>query len=194
MTLLDEIFGDAMSPVASPSDEALKRVARLAEEQQRIELEIAELEAQLDAKNADLTRVRTKELPEVMRELGVAAFKLVDGSEVEIKREHHASITDERRESAHRWLRDNGHEALIKNNIILSLGKGEDDKAAKIEAWCQRQQLPYERKQQVHPMTLKAFVGEQIKKGVDIPHDLLGVHVVDVAKIRPPRAAKKGAK
>jgi hypothetical protein len=189
--LIDEIFGDATAPVQRPSDEALGRVSRLAEEQRRIEREIADLEARLEEKGKDLTRVRTKELPEVMRELGLESFKLVDGSQVGIKREYYASIKEEYRAPAHQWLRGNGHEDLIKNNIVLSLGRGEDEKAAKIEAWCQKQKLAYERKEQVHPMTLKAFVGEQIEKGEDIPHDLLGVHVVDVAKIKPPRAARR---
>lgn len=189
--LLDEIFNDAPNPVAPPSDAALGRVAKLAEEQQKIERDIEELKKKLEARIQDLTQVRTKALPDLMKELGLESFKLIDGSEVTVKTEYFASIKPENKLPAFTWFREQGHEDLIKNEVVLTFGRGGDAKAAKVEAWCQKQKLPYERTEQVHPMTLKAFVGEQIKKGSDIPFDLLGVHVVDVAKIKPPRAARK---
>ncbi|TXH47709.1 MAG: hypothetical protein E6Q97_26590 [Desulfurellales bacterium] len=193
MNLLDEIFSDAQTPVAVPSDDSLRRVAVLAAKQRRIEEEINTLETALKNKKEELAQVQGKELPELMTELTLRLFELDDGYRVEIGVEYYASISKEKAEEAHAWLRSHNYGDLIKNNIILSLGKGEDKKAEKIEAWCVKQKLDYERKEQVHPMTLKAFVAEQLKKGVDIPHDLLGVHVANVAKIKPPKAEKKGA-
>lgn len=191
--LLDDIFSDAQAPVALPPDAALHRVAALATKQRTIESEIVAIEATLKSKKEELQRVQTKELPDLMRELNMRSFELTDGCSVVVGSEYYASITKEKAADAHAWLRSNGHGDIIKNNIILSLGKGEDTKAEKIEAWCQKQKLAYERKEQVHPTTLKAFVTEQIKKAQDIPYDLLGVHEETVAKIKPPKAEKKGA-
>jgi hypothetical protein len=94
-----------------------------------------------------------------------------------------ASIPVRYREEAFKWLRDNGHGDLIKNQVSATFGKGEDisanDFIDKISS------LGYEPTQKVwvEPMTLKAFVREQINEGSELPMDKFGVFVGAETKI-----------
>jgi hypothetical protein len=192
--LLDQMFSDAVAQSqAPPSDVALKTVSELAKIQLEIEDEIAGLNAALENANDRLTQVKTKDLPDAMIALGCKAYTLVDGSTIKIEPKYGASISDERREPAHAWLRANKHGDLIKNVVTISLGKGEDEKAAKIVAWLKKKEIDHEQKEAVHPMTLKAFVREQLEASKTIPMDLFGAHVVDVAKIEMKKEKKKKA-
>ena len=72
---------------------------------------------------------------------------------------------------------------LIKNQISAEFGKGEDQSAVKFID--NIKSLGYEPKQKVwvEPMTLKAFVREQIAEGVDIPMETFGIFVGAETKI-----------
>ena len=52
-----------------------------------------------------------------------------DGSNVEIKPFYTGTISKEKQEEAFEWLRDNGYEDLIKNQVIVKFGRAEDEKA-----------------------------------------------------------------
>ena len=72
---------------------------------------------------------------------------------------------------------------MIKNQISAEFGKGEDKSAG--EFIDNIKSLGYEPKQKVwvEPMTLKAFVREQIAEGVDIPLVTFGIFVGAETKI-----------
>ena len=99
-----------------------------------------------------------------MQELGLESLTLKDGSAVKVKQLVQASIPVKHRETAFQWLRDRGHGDLIKNQISAEFGKGEDQSAGKFIE--NIKSLGYEPKQKVwvEPMTLKAFVREQISR------------------------------
>ena len=118
-----------------------------------------------------------------MQELGLESLTLKDGSAVKVKQLVQASIPVRHRETAFQWLRDRGHGDLIKNQISAEFGKGEDQSAGKFID--NIKSLGYEPKQKVwvEPMTLKAFVREQIAEGVDIPMETFGIFVGAETKI-----------
>ena len=118
-----------------------------------------------------------------MHELGLESLTLKDGSAVKVKQLVQASIPVKHRETAFQWLRDRGHGDLIKNQISAEFGKGEDKSAG--EFIDNIKSLGYEPKQKVwvEPMTLKAFVREQIAEGVDIPMETFGIFVGAETKI-----------
>lgn len=188
--MIDDMFRDAQES-AAPTDEALRRVAVLAERQVSLEKQCEDLKKELEEKSSLLTQVRTRDLPDLMQELGLSGFKLRDGSEIKIKFEYAAHIKNELRDRAHAWLRENNFGDIIKNNLTISLGKGEDEKASQIEQLCHEIDASYERKEQVHPMTLKAFVTEQLNSNTALPVDLFGVVPLTIAKITPPRENKR---
>jgi hypothetical protein len=56
----------------------------------------------------------------------------VDGVTVTRKMMVHASIPVDRKEEAISWLRDNNLDDIIKNDVSLSFGKGEDNVAGDV--------------------------------------------------------------
>jgi len=68
-------------------------------------------------------------IPTMMQEMNISTLKLADGSAVEVKPIYGASISAERKEEAFNWLRTNGLGDLIKNEVTVSFGRNEDNKA-----------------------------------------------------------------
>ena len=66
----------------------------------------------------------------MLSEMGLSFLKLADGSSVEVKTNYSATITQANKEKAFNWLRENGLGDIIKNEISVSFGRNEDNKAA----------------------------------------------------------------
>lgn len=129
--------------------------------------------------------VEEKYLPEAMQRIGLRDFTTDHGQCISIETHYAASITEARKDDAFAWLRDHGHGALIKRNVAVQFGKGEDAKAITFLELI-RNYYPQQAttdKTSVHPQTLKAFVKTELEGGRDVPFDLLGVHIVQKAKI-----------
>jgi hypothetical protein len=122
-------------------------------------------------------------IPDMMQEAGVSLLKLKDGSTVEVKPFYAARIPESRVEEAFGWLRGNGFEDLIKNTITTSFDKGQDNQVAELIKVCDEFGFNYNQKQKVEPMTLKAFVREQVETGKKLPFDLFGVYIANKTKI-----------
>ena len=122
-------------------------------------------------------------IPTMMTEMNISTLKLADGSAVEVKPVYGASIPKEKQEEAFNWLRQNGLGDLIKNEITVSFGRNEDNKAAQYAVLAQGQGYQPTQKLKVEPMTLKALVRERIEKGLDMPSDLFNVFAGNRTKI-----------
>jgi len=181
--LIAEMESDVRTPTIG--DNSLKEMADLCAEQVALEEEMEQLAEQLKAKATAARKLSQEIIPARMSELGLESLTLKDGSSVKVKQLVHASIPVPYREEAFKWLRDNGHGDLIKNEISASFGKGEDsianefiDKIEELGYNIQPQQKVW-----VEPMTLKAFVREQIANGSELPTDKFGVFVGAETKI-----------
>lgn len=166
------------------SDESLKVVAELATRQINLEREVEDLENRLKEKQEALKQVQEKDLPEALAECGLSEIKLVDGSKVTVKPYYQANPPKEKYDEAMNWLRDNGHGDLIKNDVTVSFGKGEDDRAVDFKRFLTDNGTSYVDKTGVHPMTFKAFVREQVETGQNLPFDLLGIYIGQKATIK----------
>lgn len=166
------------------SDESLKVVGELAARQLKLEQELTDLEDQLKAKKEELTQVSEKDLPEALAECGLSEIKLLDGSKVTVKPYYQASPPKEKYEEAMAWLRTHGHGDLIKNDVTVSFGKGEDTNAAEFKTQLIQAGTSFTDKTGVHPMTFKAFVREQVETGQNLPFDLLGVYIGQKTSIK----------
>ena len=62
-------------------------------------------------------------------------------SKVSVKKEFRCTLPkdDSKREHAYQWLRDQGLGDIIKNNVFVTFGKGEDDKAEQLLEPCSRE-------------------------------------------------------
>jgi len=122
-------------------------------------------------------------IPDLMHRAGVSLIKLKDGSSVEVKPFYSARIPVSRTEEAFTWLRDNGHGDLIKNNVLLTFGRTQDNEAKSLVADLREKGHNVKQTEKVEPMTLKAFVKEQIQEGKDVPSEVFGVYVANKTKI-----------
>ena len=115
--------------------------------------------------------------------MGLSSLKLADGSAVDVKPFYRASIAVKNRDAAYKWLRDNGLGDIIKNDVTVSFGKNEDNKAVEYANLAQSQGFQPTQKLKVEPMTLKALVRERIEKGEDMPMDIFNVFVGNQTKL-----------
>jgi len=166
---------------------ALKTVAELARIIKTKEIEVADLERQFKDSKKELLRLTDEELPASMAEMGLASFTLDDGSTIDVKPTYGASILVANREKAYDWLRDHGYDDIIKNNVAVSFGRGEDDMAGAFKALAEKEGYSAQQDTSIHSQTLRAFVRERIEAGDEFPMDLFGAYVGQ-------RAVIKGAK
>ena len=114
-------------------------------------------------------------IPTMMSEMGLAELKLHDGSHLKVSTSYRATITEANKEAAYNWLRNNGLGDIIKNEISVSFGRNEDNKAADYAELAKGQGFQPTQKMKVEPMTLKALVRERIEAGKEMPTEIFGV-------------------
>ena len=104
-----------------------------------------------------------------------AELKLQDGSHLKVSTSYRATITEANKEAAFNWLRNNGLGDIIKNEISVSFGRNEDNKAATYAELAKGQGFQPTQKMKVEPMTLKALVRERIEAGKEMPTEIFGI-------------------
>ena len=164
-----------------------ENIRSLADQVERLE----QLQTKLDSQEKNIKNIK-KELehvsgeiiPTMMSEMGLSHLKLIDGSSVDVKPNYSANITIANREAAFNWLRQNGLGDIIKNEISVSFGRNEDNKAADYAALAQERGFQPTQKLKVEPMTLKALVRERIEAGKELPTELFNVFVGNKTTIK----------
>ena len=106
------------------------------------------------------------------------------GSSLEVKTNYSATITQANKEKAFNWLRENNLGDIIKNEISVSFGRNEDNKAADYAELAKGQGFQPQQKLKVEPMTLKALVLERIEAGKEMPTELFNVFVGNKTNIK----------
>mgnify|MGYP001380229535 FL=1 len=147
------------------------QVEKLESLQTRLELQ----EENIKNTKKQLEHLSGEVIPTMMSEMGLSHLKLMDGSSVDVKPHYSATITVANKEAAFKWLRDNGLGDIIKNEISVSFGRNEDNKAADYAALAQERGFQPTQKLKVEPMTLKALVRERIEAGKEMPTEIFGV-------------------
>ena len=131
----------------------------------------------------ELKLISGEVIPTMLSEMGLSSLKLADGSAVDVKPYYGANISEANREKAYDWLRSNGLGDIIKNNITVSFGMNEDNKAADYANLAKGQGFQPTQKLKVEAMTLKALVQERIEAGKEMPLDIFNVFVGNRTKI-----------
>jgi hypothetical protein len=108
----------------------------------------------------------------------------MDGSSVDVKPNYSATITVANREAAFNWLRNNGLGDIIKNEISVSFGRNEDNKAADYAELAKGHGFEPTQKLKVEPMTLKALVRERLEAGKEMPTEIFNIFVGNKTTIK----------
>ena len=155
-----------------------ENIQSLADQVERLDQLLKEIELDenlLKQKKKNSEHLSGEIIPTMMAEMGLSHLKLMDGSSVDVKPNYSASITIANKDAAFQWLRDNNLGDIIKNEISVSFGRNEDNKAADYAALAEERGFQPTQKLKVEPMTLKALVRERLEAGKSMPTEIFGV-------------------
>jgi hypothetical protein len=158
---------DAMKAVVDP-----KQLTDKVQQLKNLEDEIRNAEEGVKKLKEQSRIISELEIPSMMKEMNITKLKLSDGESVEVGKFYSASIPAEKQDEAFTWLRNNGLGDIIKNDITVTFGRGEDNKAAQYAVLARGQGFEPVQKIGVHAQTLKALVRERMESGLDVPSDL----------------------
>lgn len=167
-----------------PDNEQVKNLSQLGRE---LADEIAvkeELDKAVAESSAKIQRLQEVTIPQLMNELGLEEIKLPTGEKIALQPVFGASVPDERKPAAWQWLRDNGHEALIKVTLVAAFGMGEEKEANMARAALSSNGITFKDKEDVHASTLKSFVKDQYESGKTFPEALFGAFTKTIAKVK----------
>ena len=160
------------------------KLADKIQEMQAVQKALEADEEQIKQKNKHLDYLSGEVIPTMLSEMGLSFLKLADGSSIEVKTNYSATITQAKKEEAFKWLRENGLGDIIKNEISVSFGRNEDNKAADYAELAKGRGFQPTQKLKVEPMTLKALVRERIEAGKEMPTELFNIFVGNKTTIK----------
>ena len=137
-------------------EDSLKEVGECAEALVKLQHYKEQLESYLKTLNRQIEELSSYFIPKLMSNAGLRDFTLESGAKVTCKETLFASLPKEdpkARTSALNWINEHGGGSIIKDTVnvespspeLLSLLEGK---------------FAYERKQDIHPATLKSFMSE----------------------------------
>ncbi len=142
------------------------------EKLQSIQNQIENLEAQVKDLKQDEKHFSCVVIPKLMEDMNLSSLKLKDGSELTVKQIYSATLKADKKAEGIHWLRDNGLGDIVKNNITVSFGQGEDNKAVDYASLARSNGYEPIQEEKVHPSTLKVVMKEWKDKGQEVPAEL----------------------
>ena len=180
MINIEELEKDQQQVIEKADVDTLASYCR---ELQTYEEEIAELEEQIKKKREKADKISSEIIPNMLAEQGISSLKLADGSSVDVSKSYNCTIKKDEMESAYTWLRENQLGDIIKNEVSVQFGRGEDNKAEQLLNLAAREGYEPSQKSKVEPMTLKALYRERVEAGLDMPSQFFNVFIKDKTKI-----------
>jgi len=177
-----------IEPIDRSSD-SLTTLTNLTREMIRLEANLKEKEEEASLIKKDLSQLRDRTIPDFMSSLNLKEFtgstgkklKIVDSINASIpsqsaifkeKDEFKRELLEQRRSKAFQFLRNTGNDSIIKNEIIIPLGKDSSEDFNKFEKFAQQEGIEFENQENVHAATLKKWVKEMREAGKDVDKDI----------------------
>lgn len=164
--------------------DSAKRLSDKILELKDFEDEIANAEESLKKLKEKARAISSIEIPAMMDEMQITKLKLKDGEAVEIKKVYGASIPKDQQEAAFTWLRNNGLGDIIKNDITVTFGRDEDNKALQYADLAKSNGFEPIQRETVHAVTLKALVRERLENNLEMPSDIFKIYAGNSTKIK----------
>jgi hypothetical protein len=170
---------------------SLGEIQQLADALISAEKEVEKVEGELKIAKEHVVRLREESLPMAMQELGLDSIKLSTGQSVKVKQDVYAAIPAASKQEAYGWLNDHGFGGLIKTEVSVQFGKGEEEAAQELmELLRDNAGVSPVLSQSIHAQTLCAFLREQLadaETSKEFPLDLFGARPVWIAKVTQPK-------
>jgi hypothetical protein len=171
---------EAAARVFAEVDLLTLRAERVIERRKKIEEELQKVKAEED-------QLLNKDIPELLGKMRLDDFTTSSGIHVKVKREIKASLPGhdrvEARMGALRWLIDQGHGGVIKNQVSVALERGEDTRADELVVDLLAKGFDVEAKKDVHPSTLGALMRELIADGKIVPRENFNLFDMKIARL-----------
>jgi len=149
-----------------------------------INAQISNAEASLKELKEQEKQLNNFTIPELMEKMNLSTLKLKDGSELSVKKIYSATMKADKKADCIQWLRNNGLGDIVKNEITVNFGQGEENKAAEYATLAKGQGYEPSQKEAVHAMTLKVTMEDWKNKGNDVPEDLFWTFDGNQTKIK----------
>ena len=159
---------DTTKKTANAVIDKVNRLSELISQKMELERKASELSEKIKT-------LEEFELPLAMDEANISQLKLTSGQVLKIKKIFACSLNSENQERGFNWLRENNFGDLIKRNVSVAYGKGQDEEADKLVHELEAMGIKPIDKSSVHHQTLNAFAKEQIEKGKNLPEDIFSV-------------------
>ena len=128
-----------------------------------------------------------KDIPELLAKMRLDECTTASGIQVKVKREIKASLPGHDRVDARmgalRWLIEQGHGGVIKNQVTVTLDRGEDNRAEELVVKLSDQGYAVVSQKDVHASTLGALVRELVAGGKIVPRNLFNLFDLRIAKL-----------
>ena len=183
---MDDIFDDMFEPEQALGEihtDNTKQLSQLVRDLRAVEAEIEDAETLLKSLKRNQKALSHDRIPALMDEMGIERVD-VDGVTVSRRMMVSASIPVDRKDEAHAWLRQEGLDDIIKNDVTVSFGKGEDNIAGDLAGRLEQEGFNTSSKSYVHSSTLRAFVKERVTEGKPIDLDMFGAYIANAAIIK----------
>jgi|TARA_R100000734_G_C3310332_1_gene101102 hypothetical protein len=168
----NEIDDEALGQLGSELD-------RMRSVQEQIKL------TELKVKNLkDEEQTLADSITDLLQSKGLSELKLTDGSTVTTKEKLYCSITEENKEAAHNWVRNQGDGDIIANVVSVDFKKGEDDQALEFKQQIENLGLIPNESSKIHGSTLRSYLVSKDAQGVDYDDKLFSVRRLNKVTIK----------
>jgi hypothetical protein len=168
-----------------PRDIQMSELTELANELERVDTEIAEAEVQLSNLKQNRKTIAEEHLPQLMEQAGIDSLSLASGRKIAVQEFVDAKIKDPN--VAFQWLRDTNNDSIIKNEISVSLGRGDDALAQEIISTLKdKHDIEANVRVGIHNMTLKSFCRDALDNpelAETLPKEAFGIYQGKRAKV-----------
>ena len=170
-TSVEQEGGSELSSLIRASQDLQKNIEFLKQEQKEAQKEYDKIIREL--------------IPAAMESMGLDRVD-VDGNSVTLQPFVFCRISEEKKDECFAYLNSAGLGDVIKNEVKVTFGKGEDNLAGAFVDDCVKQGYSPDNKKTVHPSTLKAVIKDLMSKGSMSEQDLelFGAFTGTEAKIR----------
>lgn len=184
---MNDLMADMVAD-AAPETGSVDTTSRLAAAAHNLSRAMAEADRTKKISNEAaiaLYKLRTADLPDLMKELRCTAWQLDSGETMTLSEDVTVSLTGKYREPALAWLRETpGGEAMIANELVINIPKGKGNEVAQIEDVASKLGFDVKRTEAVHSGSFKAFVNALRKVGTVVPIDDIGVKVEETVSLK----------
>jgi len=186
---MSDVFSLFEEDVANPdafnkvSEEGSSKLSNLIRQSVDLNKQVKDAEQYLKDLQYKKRTIDEEDIPSLMEEIGVESLT-VDGNKVSIEKFVSARIPEDRKSEAFSFIRSIGEGDIIKNEVVVGFGMGQDNVAGAVVDDLRNQGLEPSQKTHIHPMTLRTWAKNRIEKNQEIDFDVFGIYVGNRAKIK----------